>query len=87
MEKDYWFWADIRAILLDRDKCCIYCRKELNKRTAKIDHMIPKCKGGPDTLNNLALSCLSCNNKKADMLPLDFVQVMINESLTPVEIY
>ncbi len=34
--------------------------------TFHIEHIIPRCKGGGDTLDNLALACPSCNFHKSD---------------------
>jgi 5-methylcytosine-specific restriction endonuclease McrA len=31
-----------------------------------IDHIIPRSRGGSDTLNNLALACFNCNRKKSN---------------------
>lgn len=33
------------------------------------DHIIPKSKGGPNTLDNLQTMCSPCNSKKGDKLP------------------
>lgn len=32
------------------------------------DHIIPRCKGGTDSITNLQTMCAGCNNKKADSL-------------------
>ena len=40
---------------------CPYC--EINIAFT-IDHIIPKCLGGKNTLDNLILCCLNCNSKK-----------------------
>jgi len=71
---DYWFWHDLRMRILDRDKHCVYCGKELNKYTITLDHSIPQSKGGEDTMENLVASCKECNADKADMLPQDFLE-------------
>jgi hypothetical protein len=47
---------------------CFYCDIELNERIFTKDHVIPKSKGGKDTLANLVPCCVSCNLKKADMI-------------------
>ena len=36
----------------------------------QIDHIIPEADGGPDTIDNLALLCGSCNNKKGSLLTI-----------------
>ena len=35
---------------------------------ATMDHVIPRSRGGHDTLDNLALSCLDCNQGKGNSL-------------------
>lgn len=38
-------------------------RRPLN--APMVDHRTPKCRGGPDALWNLVLSCQRCNQRKA----------------------
>ena len=46
-----------------RDKArCQYCGAKANT----IDHIVPRCRGGGDTWENLVASCQSCNFKKAN---------------------
>jgi 5-methylcytosine-specific restriction endonuclease McrA len=49
----------------DGEKCA-YCGCKLTLRTTTKDHVVPRCKGGPDTLTNVVASCKDCNGKKAD---------------------
>lgn len=51
---------------------CAYCEKQLCDRTATIDHVIPKHKGGHNTRNNLVCCCTSCNKSKASELPFNW---------------
>ena len=51
---------------------CAYCEKQLCERTATIDHIIPKHKGGHNMRNNLACCCNSCNKSKASELPFNW---------------
>lgn len=74
--RDFWVWRDARMRILDRDKCCVYCGDtSLTLRTASIDHLIPKAKGGTNDDSNLALSCKKCNTDKEDLLPLEFIMI------------
>ncbi len=47
---------------------CEYCRypEEFNSGRFAVDHILPRVRGGADDLNNLALSCRSCNERKQD---------------------
>lgn len=52
-------WIEIR----DRYKKCLACGDKEAKLT--IDHIIPLCKGGEDTKENIQPLCMLCNLKKA----------------------
>lgn len=47
---------------------CEYCHapQDVCAYTFHLEHIIPRAKGGPDSLPNLALSCFWCNSKKSD---------------------
>jgi CRISPR/Cas system Type II protein with McrA/HNH and RuvC-like nuclease domain len=53
--------------------CCAYCDKQLDERTATIDHIVPKHKGGHSTRSNLAAACSACNRFKASQLPFEYL--------------
>ena len=42
---------------------CQYCGKNGN---LTIDHVIPRSRGGKDSWENVAVSCVRCNNRKGD---------------------
>lgn len=46
--------------------CCEYCLSQLDFSPTgfSIDHIVPKARGGDDSLDNLALACQGCNNYK-----------------------
>ena len=43
---------------------CAYCSEKLSHKTATIDHIIPKSKGGHNVKSNLCCCCSSCNKLK-----------------------
>ena len=47
---------------------CSYC----GKPAEEIDHIIPRSKGGTDSVNNLTASCRACNEKKSNLSLKDF---------------
>ncbi len=55
-----------RGLIYKRDgHKCQYCGAT---RKLTIDHVIPRCKGGDDSWENLVVACSSCNTKKGDKL-------------------
>jgi hypothetical protein len=55
--------------MFSEDKKCAYCDS-----TEKLewDHLIPKSKGGSDSIENLVLACKSCNLSKSDKHIVDW---------------
>lgn len=58
-------WKDVLAAYSNR---CAYCGAGYDAQ----DHILPKVRGGSDSLANLVPACTSCNGRKAD-LPLEFL--------------
>ncbi len=51
--------------LFERDRhVCAYCGDVFDKSDLSRDHIMPICKNGQDTWNNVVTSCVSCNSKK-----------------------
>ena len=55
-----------RNILVRDGFKCAYCRKAIVLGTCTKDHVVPKSRGGKDTLLNVVSACFACNNKKGD---------------------
>lgn len=47
---------------------CWWCQENLLVETLTIDHLLPKSRGGSDSLENLRLSCRPCNNARGNSL-------------------
>jgi 5-methylcytosine-specific restriction endonuclease McrA len=45
-------------------RICMYCGLDLSNISVHLDHIIPKSKGGVDTIGNRALACKYCNMAK-----------------------
>ena len=56
-----------RRVRLRASDRCEYCRiaQAGQEATFHIDHVIPRASGGPTSLENLALACVSCSLRKA----------------------
>jgi 5-methylcytosine-specific restriction endonuclease McrA len=64
--------SGVRRAVLARDKYrCVYCGQA---GATTVDHLLPKCRGGRDTWENLAACCLRCNGQKADRTPEEWVR-------------
>jgi hypothetical protein len=61
-------FSRINLFIRDRHKCQ-YCGATEEETTLNLDHVIPRCRGGRTEWTNIVLSCISCNDKKKDMLP------------------
>jgi 5-methylcytosine-specific restriction endonuclease McrA len=53
-----------RAMIYKRDKnSCQYCG---STRNLTIDHVVPRCRGGDDSWENLVVACSPCNTRKGN---------------------
>ena len=59
-------WRKVRAAVLDRDmRMCQRCyRQGRYKAGNEVDHIVPKARGGRDTLSNLEVICRDCHRDK-----------------------
>ncbi len=55
-----------RAVFARDRHRCQYCG---SARRLTVDHVVPRCRGGGDTWDNLVTSCAACNRKKGDRPP------------------
>ena len=58
-------WVTLRDMAFERDGYrCSYCGDEAGP--FEIDHIIPRIKGGENTLENVTVACRRCNRSKKD---------------------
>jgi HNH endonuclease len=74
--------AEIRAHVFERARgCCEYCQsqRDFSHDDFSVEHITPRSAGGTDDLENLAMSCQGCNNRKYTALeaidPVTGIQV------------
>lgn len=58
-------------------EACVYCGAD--DVSLHIEHVIPKARGGRDTITNLTLACASCNAKKGTKTAAEFGFPSIHE--------
>jgi len=51
--------------------CCYYCGK---KGKLTLDHFDPLSKGGAHCVSNFVFACFSCNSRKRDLDPFEFME-------------
>ncbi len=59
-------------VLIESKGKCFYCQTDVEAENLGIDHVIPMCKGGANSVENIVASCFGCNAKKSVKIPDDF---------------
>ncbi len=73
-----------RRNLFARDAhTCQYCARTLSLSQLSFDHVIPRCRGGKTTWENVVCCCLKCNTKKGDQLPDEVGMKLIRHPARP----
>ena len=56
---------------------CTYCEKKIdNAHEVTVDHVIPRFHGGSNTIDNLTVSCKTCNTLKGHLLLTQFIKAL-----------
>lgn len=73
-----------RKNLMLRDQHqCQYCARRPAVRDLNVDHVVPRCRGGRDTWENLVTSCRPCNLKKGHRTPDEAGMRLLREPRVP----
>lgn len=81
------FGCEIREYLSEKfnHKCCYCGVSEGHGRKFEVEHIIPKSRGGTNSINNLAWSCRECNQNKGKLTAIEYghpeVQVQAKKPL------
>jgi len=51
---------------------CYYCHQRFPPKELTLDHIVPLVRGGKTTKGNCVPACKECNNRKKDMLPIEW---------------
>ncbi len=63
---------------------CSYCGSKLRRGEVDVDHVIPKSRGGSNSVSNLTASCSHCNRQKG---ALDDVEYEIKKDFEYLDEY
>lgn len=73
-ELDYYNVAENREKIFERDAYkCYYCKKQLTRFTATLDHIQPVSRGGDNSFGNLVTACLHCNSRRGNRPVMDAI--------------
>ena len=53
---------------------CHYCGETVPSKELTMDHIVPVARGGKSTKSNVVPACKECNNKKKQLLPMEWVE-------------
>lgn len=72
-----------RNIFARDDGKCQYCGKRFPSSELSLDHVIPTCRGGTTTWENLVCACVRCNVKKGGRTPREAHMKLIRDPVRP----
>ncbi len=55
---------------------CYYCGRSTSCKELTMDHIVPISRGGKSTKSNLVPACKECNNKKKQLLPMEWEEYL-----------
>ena len=57
---------------------CYYCNSSISANELTMDHVVPLARGGKTSKGNVVPACKDCNNKKKNMLPMEWDEYINN---------
>ncbi len=57
---------------------CYYCNCSTPPKELTMDHIVPIARGGKSTKGNIVPACKACNNKKKQLLPMEWEAYLQN---------
>lgn len=55
---------------------CHYCGARVRPAELSLDHIVPLARGGKSSRGNCVPACKSCNNRKKDLLPMEWEEYL-----------
>ena len=73
-----------RRNIFARDRnLCQYCGKRFATNELSLDHVIPSCRGGETTWENIVCACVRCNVRKGGRTPREANMKLITKPVRP----
>ena len=73
-ELDFYNIKENRLKVFERDEYrCHYCKKQLTRFSATLDHIQPVSQGGDNSFDNLVTACLQHNSERAAKPLMDYL--------------
>ncbi len=70
LRKSRWWQTKLSACT------CYYCQGYFKPKELTMDHLQPLGRGGTSSKGNLVPACKECNNKKKNLLPMEWEEYM-----------
>ncbi len=81
-ERDYYNDPGRRLVILARDQnTCVYCTAALSEENFVLDHLVPVAKGGTNRKHNLVAACGTCNHRRGESEPVQFLRENYRQQL------
>lgn len=72
-----------RNLFLHYDWSCCYCGRKFPAEKLNLDHVLPRSRGGKTSWENVVVSCIPCNKRKANRLPAEAQMKLIRTPARP----
>ena len=69
--------TDLALVYIAFERKCAYCGFEVSAEGVSFDHAIAFAKGGQNTIDNLAASCMTCQRGKFTKTPQEWAQARV----------
>lgn len=65
----------IEALYKRDGDLCFYCQKPVDRSEASAEHILSRCHGGTNRLENMALSHIKCNQRVGDLPVIEKIKI------------
>jgi len=62
---------------------CQYCGKHVKTDAWEYEHVVPRCRGGRTTWENIVVACTDCNQRKGNRTPAEAGMKLLSKPVKP----